>query len=103
MRKSQPSLGLANSRRVAAPRPSHRPILHLQSSHPPKPPLVVRHQRQPRRLRMRCNPQIIVPDHLPFALHFPPHRSIILPPSHRHPHPLPHFPPPPPPLHRRPR
>ena len=55
---------------------SDRPILHLQPPHPAELLLVVRNQRQPRRLRMRRNPQIIVPDHLPLALQFRPDRSI---------------------------
>src|SRR5438105_2577793 len=51
---------------IALPR-LNRPILHFQPPHSPELPLVVRDQRQPRRLRMRCNPQIVVPDHLPLA------------------------------------
>src|SRR6266436_623571 len=56
--------------------PSHRPILHPQPPHPPELPLVIRHQRQPRRLGVRRNPQIVVPDQLPFALQLRPNRSI---------------------------
>src|SRR6266436_1185333 len=62
--------------RISLPLFSHRPILHLQPSHAPELPLVIGNQRQPRRLGMRRNPQIVVPDHLPLAFQFRPHRSI---------------------------
>src|ERR1700731_39544 len=57
---------------------SHRPILHFQPPPPPEPPLVIRDQRHPRRFGMRRNPQIVVPDHPPFALQLRSHRSISL-------------------------
>src|SRR6266481_3732632 len=62
------------------PRPAslHRPILHVQTAHPPKLLLVIRNQRQPRRLRMRRNPQIVVSDHLPLALQLRSYRSVSL-------------------------
>src|SRR5216684_5789535 len=63
---------------VLLPPSLHRPILHLQPTHPPEYPLIIRNQRQPRRLRMRRNPQIVVPDHLPFALQLRSHSSISL-------------------------
>src|SRR5260370_39883470 len=65
---------------------SHRPILHLQAAHPPELPLIIRHQRQSRRLGMRRNPQIVVPDHLPFAFQIRSNRSISLRRRLRQPH-----------------
>src|SRR6266849_7026757 len=71
---------------AAPPTALHGPILHLQPTHPPELPLVIRNQRQPRRLGMCRNPQIVVPDHLPLALQLRPNRSISLRRRLRQPH-----------------
>src|SRR6266849_5388971 len=56
--------------------PLHRPVLHLQTPHSPELPLVVGDQRQPRRLGVRGNPQVVISDHLALAFQFRSDRSI---------------------------
>src|SRR5437016_1345182 len=58
------------------PRSLHRPVFHLQTTHSPEFPLVVGDQLQPRRLGMRRDPQVVIPDHLALAFQFRSDRSV---------------------------